>query len=122
MKALSTRNDEPELASRPFDRDRDGFVMGEGAGVLVLEAAEHAAARGATVRAHVLGYGATADASHLVAPDPEGAGASRCMEAALASAGLGAPDIGPLNPPAPAGGGVPSGMPPECASSSATRC
>jgi len=97
MKALSTRNDEPELASRPFDRDRDGFVMGEGAGVLVLEAAEHAAARGATVRAHVLGYGATADASHLVAPDPEGAGASRCMEAALASAGLAPADVGHLN-------------------------
>jgi 3-oxoacyl-[acyl-carrier-protein] synthase II len=97
MKALSTRNDEPTRASRPFDRDRDGFVMGEGAGVLVLESEEYAAARGARVRAHVLGYGATADASHMVAPDPEGRGASRCMEAALRSAGVEPSDVGYLN-------------------------
>ncbi len=97
MKALSNRNDEPTRASRPFDRDRDGFVMGEGAGVLVLESAEYAAARGARIRAHVLGYGATADATHMVAPDPEGRGASRCMEAALVHAGLTARDVGYVN-------------------------
>ncbi|MBW2275180.1 MAG: beta-ketoacyl-ACP synthase II [Deltaproteobacteria bacterium] len=88
MKALSTRNDEPERASRPFDRDRDGFVLGEGAGVLVLESLAHARARGARVRAEILGYGADADGSQMVAPDPAGTGAARCMRLALEQAGL----------------------------------
>jgi 3-oxoacyl-[acyl-carrier-protein] synthase II len=88
MKALTTRNDEPERASRPFDRDRDGFLIGEGATVMVLETLAHARARGARVLAEVAGYAATADASHMVAPDPEGAGAARCMALALESAGL----------------------------------
>jgi 3-oxoacyl-[acyl-carrier-protein] synthase II len=88
MKALTTRNDEPERASRPFDRDRDGFLIGEGATVLVLETLAHARARGARPLVEVAGYAATADASHMVAPDPEGAGAARCMQLALQSAGL----------------------------------
>ena len=88
MKALTTRNDEPEKASRPFDKDRDGFLIAEGAAVLVLETLAHARERGARVLAEVAGYAATADASHMVAPDPEGAGAARCMTLALESAGL----------------------------------
>lgn len=88
MKALTTRNDEPERASRPFDRDRDGFLIGEGAAVLVLETLAHARARGARVLAEVSGYAATADASHMVAPDPQGTGAARCMRLAIESAGL----------------------------------
>jgi 3-oxoacyl-[acyl-carrier-protein] synthase II len=91
MQALSKRNDEPARASRPFDRDRDGFVMGEGAAVLVLEREAHARARGARIRARFLGYGASADALHIAAPDPEGVGAQSCMRHALADAGL-APD------------------------------
>ncbi|MBW2229969.1 MAG: beta-ketoacyl-ACP synthase II [Deltaproteobacteria bacterium] len=97
MKALSTHNDAPTEASRPFDRGRDGFVMGEGAGLLVLESEEHSRTRGASVLARVAGYGATADASHMVAPDPEGRGAARCIELALADAGLPPEQIGYVN-------------------------
>jgi 3-oxoacyl-[acyl-carrier-protein] synthase II len=88
MEALSSRNDEPERASRPFDRDRDGFVIGEGAGFVTLEAEEVVAARDGTVRARVTGYGATSDAFHLVAPHEEAAGAVAAIRAALADAGL----------------------------------
>ncbi len=110
MKALSTRNDEPERASRPFDRGRDGFVMGEGAGILLLEAEEAARARGARVRAELAGYGATADASHLTLPDPEGGGARRCMELALADAGIAGDGVDYVNAHATS---TPSGDPIE---------
>ena len=88
MKALSTRNDDPEPASRPFDQGRDGFVIGEGGGVLVLEALEHAEARGATPLAELVGYGATADASHITLPAPGGIGAVRAARRALEKAGM----------------------------------
>ena len=97
MKALSERNDSPETASRPYDKDRDGFVMGEGAGALVLESLEHAQARGAHIICEVAGSGASADAYHITAPHPEGLGARHVMLAALADAGMQATDIDYIN-------------------------
>jgi 3-oxoacyl-[acyl-carrier-protein] synthase II len=97
MRALSCRNDEPAKASRPFERDRDGFVVGEGAGILVLEDLEHAQARGARIRAEICGYGANADAYHMTTPAPDGVGAARCMQLALADAGLQPADIDYIN-------------------------
>lgn len=88
MKALSTRNDEPEKASRPFDRDRDGFVMGEGSGILILEDMEHALNRGARIYSELIGYGLNSDAYHITSPAPGGEGAAKCMESALKYAGI----------------------------------
>lgn len=97
MKALSTRNDDPATASRPYDIDRDGFVMSEGAGIMVLETLEHAQARGARILAELVGYGLSADAYHLTSPMPEGEGASRCMQMALEHAGLKPEDVDYIN-------------------------
>ncbi len=97
MKALSTRNDDPATASRPFDASRDGFVIGEGAGALVLESLEHARARGARIYAEVLSVGASADAHHITAPHPEGLGARLAMERALSQAGITAQDVDTVN-------------------------
>jgi 3-oxoacyl-[acyl-carrier-protein] synthase II len=97
MKAMSTRNDEPELASRPFDSGRDGFVIGEGAGILVLESLEHAQERGARILGEICGFGITGDAYHMTAPHPEGEGAVRAMRLALEMADMKPSDIGYIN-------------------------
>ena len=97
MKALSSRNDDPEHASRPFDKTRDGFVMGDGSGIVVLESLEHAQRRGARILAEVAGYGMSADAYHMTNPAPEGRGAQQAMRAALADAKVGPADIGYIN-------------------------
>jgi 3-oxoacyl-[acyl-carrier-protein] synthase II len=112
MRALSTRNDEPERASRPFDKGRDGFVIGEGSGVLCLEALEHALARGAEPLAEVVGYGATADATHITLPAPGGEGAVRAIRRALDKAGLSVDDVAMINAHATA---TPDGDPCELA-------
>lgn len=98
MKAMSTRNDDPQHASRPYDRDRDGFVMGEGAGALILEEYEHAKRRGAPIYAELVGAAMTADAYHMTAPHPEGIGASKAMELALKEAGASPAEVDYLNP------------------------
>lgn len=97
MKALSTRNDAPEKASRPFDRDRDGFVVGEGCGILVLEALDNALDRGAHIYAEICGYGMSGDGFHMTAPSPDGEGAARCMTAALEDAGISYKELGYIN-------------------------
>jgi len=97
LKGLSTRNDEPERASRPFDRDRDGFLLSEGAGVVLIEELEHAKARGAEIYAELTGYGASGDGYHITAPDPEGHGAVLAMQRCLATAGINADDVTYIN-------------------------
>lgn len=96
-RALSTRNDEPTLASRPFDRDRDGFVIGEGCGILILESLDHALSRGARIYAEIIGYGMTCDAYHMTAPVPGGEGAARCIQLALKDAGITSDEVSYIN-------------------------
>src|SRR5258706_15046322 len=110
-RARSTRNDDPQRASRPFDLDRDGFVIGEGAGMIILETEDHARRRGAPLLCELGGYGASADAYHLTAPSEDGNGAARAMQRALMDAGISAEDVGYVNahgtstpPGAPAAG------------------
>jgi 3-oxoacyl-[acyl-carrier-protein] synthase II len=97
MRALSTRNDDPSRASRPFDRDRDGFIMGEGAGVIILEELEFAKSRGADIYAELVGYGMSADAFHITAPSEDGDGAMRVMQAAIRDAGIAPSDVDYIN-------------------------
>ena len=97
MKALSTRNDEPERASRPFDKERDGFIIGEGSGMMILEDRDHAVKRGAKVYAEIIGYAANGDAYHMTAPAPDGEGAARCMRLALKDAGIAPSDVDYIN-------------------------
>jgi len=97
MKALSTRNDEPQRASRPFDAGRDGFIMGEGSGVVVLEDLDSAVKRGVKIHAEIVGYGASGDAYHITAPAPNGEGAARCMKMAINDAGIAPADMGYIN-------------------------
>jgi 3-oxoacyl-[acyl-carrier-protein] synthase II len=97
MKALSTRNDDPQRASRPFDKNRDGFVIGEGSGIVILESLEHALARKAKIYAELIGYAATADAYHITSPDPEAKGVARCMQLALADAGVAPGEVSYIN-------------------------
>lgn len=97
MKALSTRNDDPQKASRPFDRDRDGFVVGEGSGILIIEELEHARDRGAKIYAEIVGYGMTGDGYHMTSPPPDGNGAVRCMQAALDDAEVAYDQVGYIN-------------------------
>src|SRR5690606_6339603 len=97
MKALSMRNDDPTKASRPFEINRDGFVLSEGAGLIILEDYEHAKARGARIYCEVIGFGASADAGHITQPDDAGTGAGRAMADALADAGINPSDVGYIN-------------------------
>ncbi|MEJ2040352.1 MAG: beta-ketoacyl-ACP synthase II, partial [Desulfosarcinaceae bacterium] len=97
MKALSTRNDDPQHASRPFDRDRDGFVVGEGSGIVILESLEHALERGAHIYAEMVGYGMSGDGYHMTSPPPDGDGAVRCMLSAIEDAGIAPDQIGYIN-------------------------
>ena len=97
MKAMSQRNDDPQHASRPFDRDRDGFVMSEGAGILILEELEHAKRRGAAILAEMVGYGATGDAYHITSPAPGGEGAARAIQMAMDNAGINPEDVDYVN-------------------------
>jgi 3-oxoacyl-[acyl-carrier-protein] synthase II len=97
LKALSFRNDEPERASRPFDLERDGFVIGEGSGILILEELNHAQERGAEIRAEIIGYGLTGDAYHMTAPPDDGEGGARCMQMALDDAGISCDQVDYIN-------------------------